>query len=125
MKTIDCAECNVEYTYEPPKGYPDKRKYCANCSEKKQASFSKGTGADPNRAQEVPAETSSTETTTDIQAPKSYKECHLSIEQTRTNALNAAILVFDRSNVTEIIEKIDYRKGLMELLKPPMKLLVG
>ena len=35
QKTINCAECNVEYTYETPTGYPDKRKYCANCSEKK------------------------------------------------------------------------------------------
>lgn len=35
-KTINCAECNVEYTYEPVKNYPDKRKYCANCSEAKQ-----------------------------------------------------------------------------------------
>ena len=39
MKTINCAECNVEYKYEPAKGYPDKRKYCANCSEKKKQSW--------------------------------------------------------------------------------------
>lgn len=39
MKTINCAECNVLYQYEPAKGYPDRRKYCANCSEKKQATW--------------------------------------------------------------------------------------
>ena len=39
MKTINCADCNVVYEYEPAKGYPDKRKYCANCSEKKKASW--------------------------------------------------------------------------------------
>lgn len=38
-KTINCAECGVNYTYEPPKGFVDKRKYCANCSEKKKASY--------------------------------------------------------------------------------------
>ena len=39
MKTINCAECNVEYRYEPNPKYPDKRKYCANCSEKKKATW--------------------------------------------------------------------------------------
>ena len=38
-KTINCAECNVEYSYTPNPNYPDKRKYCANCSEKKKAEF--------------------------------------------------------------------------------------
>lgn len=35
MKTINCAECNVEVTYEEKEGFP--RKYCFNCSEKKKA----------------------------------------------------------------------------------------
>ena len=39
MKTIVCAECNINYVYEPNPNYPDKRKYCANCSEKKKASW--------------------------------------------------------------------------------------
>lgn len=37
QKTINCAECNVEYSYDEKAGYP--RKYCANCSQKKKDSF--------------------------------------------------------------------------------------
>ena len=38
-KTINCAECKTEFTYEPPAHYPDRRKYCDPCGAKKQASF--------------------------------------------------------------------------------------
>lgn len=38
-KTINCAECDIKYTYEPNPNYPDRRKYCANCSEKKKAEW--------------------------------------------------------------------------------------
>jgi hypothetical protein len=38
-KTIICAECGDKYTYEPPKNFEDKRKYCLACSHKKQDSF--------------------------------------------------------------------------------------
>ena len=40
-KTIVCAECNVNYTYTPNPDYPDKRKYCALCSAKKQDAWEK------------------------------------------------------------------------------------
>ena len=40
-KTITCAECNVNYTYTPNPDYPDKRKYCALCSAKKQEQWEK------------------------------------------------------------------------------------
>ena len=43
-KTIKCENCTREYTYEPPKGYPDKRKYCDVCSFKKNADFQTMTG---------------------------------------------------------------------------------
>ncbi len=36
-KTINCAECEVEFTYEENPRFP--RKYCLNCSAKKKASF--------------------------------------------------------------------------------------
>ena len=36
-KTINCAECNVEFTFEENPKYP--RKYCLNCSAKKKASY--------------------------------------------------------------------------------------
>ena len=70
--TINCAECKVEYTYEVPTNYPDKRKYCANCSEKKQKEWDKG-----------PEETDTTTTTFDTNA--AAKECHLSPEQQEHN----------------------------------------
>ena len=37
MKTINCAECNVEVTYEENPRFP--RKYCVKCSAQKKASF--------------------------------------------------------------------------------------
>ena len=40
-KTIVCAECNVNYAYTPNPDYPDKRKYCALCSAKKQEQWEK------------------------------------------------------------------------------------
>lgn len=43
-RTINCAECNASYTYNEKAGYP--RKYCANCSQKKKASFT-GQNIDP------------------------------------------------------------------------------
>ena len=36
-KTIKCAECNKEFTYDEKPGYP--RKYCPECSAKKKAEF--------------------------------------------------------------------------------------
>lgn len=36
-KTINCAECDIEFKYEVPTNYPDKRKYCFRCSEEKKA----------------------------------------------------------------------------------------
>ena len=76
--TINCAECKVEYTYEVPTNYPDKRKYCANCSEKKQKEWDKG-----------PEETDTTTTTFDTNA--AAKEYHLSPEEVKCRALECAI----------------------------------
>ena len=39
MKTINCAECGVDFQYEPPKGYPDKRKYCDPCGVKRKEQY--------------------------------------------------------------------------------------
>ena len=35
MISKNCAECNNIFQYEPPTNYPDKRKYCDPCSNKK------------------------------------------------------------------------------------------
>ena len=58
MKTINCADCNVVYEYEPAKGYPDKRKYCSNCSEKKKQSWEgRPENPEPTKAEPAGAET--------------------------------------------------------------------
>ena len=94
MKTINCAECNVVYEYEPNPKYPDKRKYCANCSEKKKASWNE-------KKEEVPTASSSSETTTETTQeskngyqkdyPKPAKTYELTDGNIRIGALNAAI----------------------------------
>ena len=43
QKTINCAECGVEVTYDEKDGYP--RKYCFNCSAKKKQQWA-GKSAD-------------------------------------------------------------------------------
>ena len=34
-----CEECKMEFFYDPPVGYPDKRKYCKPCSDKKKTDW--------------------------------------------------------------------------------------
>lgn len=38
-KIKNCAECGIEFKYEAPTNYPDKRKYCFRCSEEKKAQW--------------------------------------------------------------------------------------
>lgn len=38
-KKINCAECGKEFTYTVPENYPDKRKYCTECSAAKKAQW--------------------------------------------------------------------------------------
>ena len=33
MNTKNCEQCGNSFSYEPPVGYPDKRKYCDSCSQ--------------------------------------------------------------------------------------------
>lgn len=77
-KTIKCAECNVEFTYEENPKYP--RKYCLNCSAKKKKEYAEVVepGFDD----------------TPIPAPKkdkNGKEFHLTEEAIRSNALRCAV----------------------------------
>ena len=105
MKTINCAECNVVYEYEPAKGYPDKRKYCANCSEKKKASWNE-------KKEEVPTASSSSETTTettqeskngyqkDYEKPASSLEYEIRSREVRCRALEAGVNFAGIGNIT-------------------------
>ena len=92
-KTINCAECEKEYTYEPPKGYPDKRKYCAPCSAKNKASF-EGKEEEPPIVHEKPGEQIKT---TDKKTDNGF---HLSPEQVRSNALASAIEWWEKQSPT-------------------------
>ena len=106
-KTINCAECNVEFTFEENPKYP--RKYCLNCSAKKKKEF-KGMSkteakATPDAELGAPVEV--------VRVPegvytKDKKEYHLSPEAVRVGALDAAI------KVTKKLGTEDYTKDLIE-----------
>ena len=104
MKTINCAECNKEVQYEPVKGYPDKRKYCFSCSEKKKQTWEakteptvSGTTTMEANVETVPMnnEVRGIEIADVIENVKKQvvkaKEFHLSPELIRSNALECAI----------------------------------
>ena len=101
MKTINCEECNVLYQYEPVKGYPDKRKYCANCSESKQKQWESKTAPVPEaqttdaNAETVPMnlpdQTVTSKTEAWVEKPK--KSYELTDGNIRIGALTCAIEV--------------------------------
>ena len=90
MKTIKCAECNIEYTYEPAKGYPDNRKYCANCSEKKQATWDKAKETAKTFEPEPTATGKSEFETVDMNPEKPKKSYELTDGNIRIGALTCA-----------------------------------
>ena len=97
-KTINCAECNVEFTFEENPKYP--RKYCLNCSAEKKKEFKVMSKTEakvtPDAEMGAPVEkiNSSGRPYESLPqgtfSPKS-KEYHLSPEQVRSNALDLAI----------------------------------
>ena len=101
MKTINCAECNKEVEYEPPKNYPDKRKYCTDCSAKKKATWE----AAKNKVKEefTPEVIPMNEKKTPQNDAAPIKEFHLSPEQVRTNALDLALKLGGLSNVDDAL----------------------
>ena len=93
MKTINCAECKIEYSYEPPTKYPDKRKYCANCSEKKKASF-EGAEVEPVLSPQTgkpytdqPLSAKDQYYNEDTGKPKDKQEYEIGLRRCRSNAL--------------------------------------
>ena len=100
MKTINCAECKIEYSYEPPTKYPDKRKYCANCSEKKKASF-EGAEVEPVLSPQTgkpytdqPLSAKDQYYNEDTGKPKDKQEYEIGLRRCRSYALSSAIEVF-------------------------------
>ena len=96
-KTINCAECNVEFTFEENPKYP--RKYCLNCSVKKKKQYAEKDEkyAEPHtEGYGAPVEKVGTQ-----MARNGTKEYHLSPEQVRSNALESAIALMGADFSTE------------------------
>ena len=97
-KTINCENCNVEFTFEENPKYP--RKYCLNCSAKKKQEWDgKGDQKYSKSGYGAPVK-KPTEMFGGIE-PKSTKEYHLSPEQVRSNALESSINVINGKNIMD------------------------
>ena len=104
MKTINCADCNVVYEYEPAKGYPDKRKYCANCSEKKKQSW-EGRPENPEPTKAEPAGAEVVDMTGTVSSGD-QSLFNLSDGNIRIGALNAAIATGSSENDPNFWNKV-------------------
>ena len=101
MKTINCAECEIEYSYEPPVGYPDKRKYCANCSEKNKASFKHASESKPTHTPEgEPIETTTHGMKTKTSSGDNT-DWEIGNRKVRCRALASAIEIYQKENYTK------------------------
>jgi hypothetical protein len=49
-----CGECNKIFNYEPPVGFPDKRKYCDDCSAARKAQWDAKQGKPIAHVQTMP-----------------------------------------------------------------------
>ncbi len=85
MKVKNCEECNLQFEYEPPAGYPDKRKYCHGCSEKKKATW-QAKGEPKDAPKYIGDEVSKAK-----MVLEGKKEYHLSPEEVKCRALECAI----------------------------------
>ncbi len=169
-KTINCADeqCAIAFTYEPNPHYPDKRKYCDQCSARRKESYAKfknaseskpthtplgvpvqhanhaGTWPKPKEpitqpfredisdmyqeemkdivTEKIPDQTVSFSSKENGQIGLEYE---IRSREVRCRALASAIEVFERSDITEIIEKLDYRKALLDLAKVFEKYILG
>ena len=94
MKTINCAECKAEFSYEPPKGYPDKRKYCDPCGVKRKEQYN-AAQASSEDAKPEPAQEQEINYTKPKAEPVGVKPRDngfaLTIGNVRSNALASAI----------------------------------
>ena len=110
-KTINCADCGVQVTYNEKPGFP--RKYCQVHSNQRRASFKHASESKPTHTPQGEAIGEKSDTypgkqyTEDVPVEKippvntheaymngkkdGQKECHLAIEHTRSNALASAL----------------------------------
>ena len=103
-KTINCADCGEDYTYNEREGFP--RKYCGVCGAQRKKSFAAiakpqkpidvtdayedvNNGEMPVKVEKIYRE--SAEKAVDKAYPKKNGDFHLSPEQVRSNALASAM----------------------------------
>ena len=132
QKTINCTECTNAFSYEPPVGYPDKRKYCDPCGVRskemwnaKKESFNHASESRPTHTPEgVPIAINGEykwKTEPEVvkisdkphhrEMPKDNGfEAHLSIETVRSNALASAIQMKLNVDFYRDISPIDLAK---------------
>ena len=104
-KTIKCASCTTEFTFEENPKYP--RKYCLNCSAKKKKEFAQGSSEDVN-PEVLKISTSSGEET--YGEPDSL-EYEIRSREVRCRALASAI------DVNKAKLQVDGTTDLIELTK--------
>ena len=118
QKTINCTECTNAFSYEPPVGYPDKRKYCDPCGVRskemwnaKKESFNHASESKPTHTPEgVPIEKISDKPHHREMPKDNGFEAHLSIETVRSNALASAIQMKLNVDFYRDISPIDLAK---------------
>jgi hypothetical protein len=79
MATRECEECKVVFEYTPAVGFPDKRKYCDDCSAKKKAEWAAKQGQ-----KSLPEKAATQAVQAQAQAPKEYHVSHHDIVISRT-----------------------------------------
>ena len=89
-KTINCADCEIEFKFEENPKFP--RKYCLNCGARRKKEFKQGTTDTFSKAEtpEVVKFTSGGKAPKD-NGVKKDNGYHLTPEQCRSNALASAI----------------------------------
>ena len=103
-KTINCAECDVEFTFEENPKYP--RKYCLNCSAKKKASF-EGRDVEPPVVHEKPGAIAKPQNAT------AKTEYEIGLRRCRSNALASAIAYCPGNTLKDE----EYITGIVDLAK--------
>ena len=117
---------NKEFEYEPPKGFPDKRKYCRACSEKKKQQWDERDGK-VDAPMETPGYTKMIEADKNEQLgttiPKGNgKEYHLSPEEVKCRALECSIEWAVKVSRNDIVTD---SKALFELADKFVKWIYG
>ena len=114
----NCEMCDSEFEYEPPANYPDKRKYCYVCAEKKKQQWDSRTApkVEENGPVDAPVErpgtiTSETSYSSSTGVALDDLEYQIRSREVRCRALESAIAIikdknqFDQEDILAIADK--------------------